>query len=95
MKKAFFSLVMVALLTLSACASPTGVGTTQPTSSDQVATVVAPTMQASPSNTPEPTPDPRCPLAVTTSETNPGKRFLNVNVTPQGQASAVVVAALN
>ena len=41
------------------------------------------------------TPDPRCPLAVTTSETNPGKRFLNVNVTPQGQASAVVVAALN
>jgi len=46
MKKIFFSLMMIAALALTACASPTGVGTTQPPSSDQVATIVAATMQA-------------------------------------------------
>jgi hypothetical protein len=45
---------MVALLVLTACASPTAVATTQPSFSDQVGTVVAATMQALPSNTPEP-----------------------------------------
>jgi hypothetical protein len=54
MKKIFFPLVMVAVLAMSACASPTGIGTTQPSSSDQVATIVAATMQAVPSNTPMP-----------------------------------------
>ena len=52
MKKIFSPVVMVASLVLSACASPTGVGTPQPSSSDQVATIVAATMQAFPSNTP-------------------------------------------
>ena len=61
MKKAFFSLVMVTLLTLSACASPTGVGTTQPSPSDQVVTVVAAPMQAFPTITPTPTAQPTCP----------------------------------
>jgi 3-oxoacyl-[acyl-carrier-protein] synthase II len=37
------------------------------------------------------TPDPRCPLAVSRDETDPGTSFLNLNVTPQGQASAVVI----
>ena len=46
MKKIFCQLVMVALLTLSACASPTAVSTTQSPSSDQVGTVIAATMQA-------------------------------------------------
>ena len=49
-------LAMLALLALTACASPAGVATTQPSSSDQVATIVAATMQAIPSNTPEPPP---------------------------------------
>ena len=40
------------------------------------------------------TPDPRCPLAVVASPADPGKSFLNVSVTPQGQASAVLVRAL-
>ena len=52
MKKAFFVVVIVSVLALSACASPTGVDPTQPSSSDQVATVVAGTMQALSSNTP-------------------------------------------
>ena len=52
MKKSYFPLVMITLLALSACASPSGVGTTQPSASDQVATVVAATMQAFPSDTP-------------------------------------------
>jgi hypothetical protein len=43
-------LVMVAAL--AACASPTAVGTTQPSISDQAATIVAGTMQALPTNTP-------------------------------------------
>ncbi len=38
------------------------------------------------------TPDPECPLKiVTTKGTSPGASFLNINVTPQGQAAAVVV----
>ena len=52
MKKIFFPLVMVAVLALTACALPTGVGTTQPSSSDQAATVVAATMRALSTNTP-------------------------------------------
>jgi len=36
------------------------------------------------------TPDPQCPLAVVTDRsTLPGDRFINLNVTPQGQAAAV------
>jgi len=61
MKKIFFLLVMVASLALSACASPTGVDTTQPSSPDQVATIVAATMQALPTNTPKPTVATSCP----------------------------------
>lgn len=57
MKKTLFSLVMVTLLALTACASPTGVSPTQLSASDHVATVVAATLQAIPSNTPEPTLD--------------------------------------
>ena len=45
-------LVTVALLALTACASPTSVNPTQLSSSDQVETVVAATMQALPTNTP-------------------------------------------
>ena len=37
------------------------------------------------------TPDPSCPLAICRTETDPGGSFLNVNVSPQGQASAVMV----
>jgi hypothetical protein len=54
MKNNLFSLMMAAALILSACASPTAVGTTQPSSSDQVATMVAATMQALPTKTLEP-----------------------------------------
>jgi 3-oxoacyl-[acyl-carrier-protein] synthase II len=37
-------------------------------------------------------PDPRCPLHVVTAAGQPpGQTCLNVNVTPQGQAAAVVV----
>ncbi|GAB6165093.1 beta-ketoacyl synthase [Thermostilla marina] len=39
------------------------------------------------------TPDPQCPVHVVTDGTVPaGRRFLNVNVSPQGQASAAVLA---
>ncbi len=38
--------MMIPLLALSACASPAGVGTARPSSSDQVATIVAVTLQA-------------------------------------------------
>src|SRR3990172_6701898 len=54
MKKILFPFVLVAVLALSACASPTDVSTTQPSASDQVATIVAATMQALPSDTPVP-----------------------------------------
>jgi 3-oxoacyl-[acyl-carrier-protein] synthase II len=38
------------------------------------------------------TPDPACPLAVVTSaDADPGRTFLNLSVTPQGQASCVLV----
>jgi 3-oxoacyl-[acyl-carrier-protein] synthase II len=38
------------------------------------------------------TPDPECPLAVvTTDDAPPGDSFINLNVTPQGQASAVMI----
>jgi 3-oxoacyl-[acyl-carrier-protein] synthase II len=38
------------------------------------------------------TPDPECPLSVVTAEdTPPGDSFINLNVTPQGQASAVMI----
>jgi 3-oxoacyl-[acyl-carrier-protein] synthase II len=38
------------------------------------------------------TPDPECPVhAVRTDDVEPGDTFLNVSITPQGQASAVVV----
>ena len=38
------------------------------------------------------TPDPKCPVkVVTATDTPPGDNFINLNLTPQGQASAVVV----
>jgi 3-oxoacyl-[acyl-carrier-protein] synthase II len=38
------------------------------------------------------TPDPECPLAIVTeADTDPGTSFVNLNVTPQGQAAAVLV----
>ena len=51
------ALIILAFV-LVACASSAGVGTTQPSSSDQVATIVAATMQAIPSNPPAPTTQP-------------------------------------
>ena len=37
-------------------------------------------------------PDPECPInAVTSSEVTPGETFINVSITPQGQASAIIV----
>jgi 3-oxoacyl-[acyl-carrier-protein] synthase II len=40
------------------------------------------------------TPDPECPVSVVTgSDTGPGNSFVNLSVTPQGQASASVVHA--
>ena len=50
MKNNFFSIEMVSVLALSACAWPTGVGTTKPSFSDQVATMIAATMQGLPTN---------------------------------------------
>ncbi len=41
------------------------------------------------------TPDPKCRLAVSRNGDDPGRNFLNVNVTPQGQASAVLVGELD
>jgi 3-oxoacyl-[acyl-carrier-protein] synthase II len=42
------------------------------------------------------TPDPACPVNVNTAfGVNPGSGFLKVNVTPQGQASAVAIAAFH
>lgn len=38
------------------------------------------------------TPDPQCPVNVVSEATeSPGKTFLNINVTPQGQASSVII----
>jgi 3-oxoacyl-[acyl-carrier-protein] synthase II len=40
------------------------------------------------------TPDPACPLAVVRDEQTPaGRCFLNLSVTPQGQAAVLCVAA--
>jgi 3-oxoacyl-[acyl-carrier-protein] synthase II len=41
------------------------------------------------------TPDPKCDLAINRNGADPGASFINVNVTPQGQASAVVVGAFS
>ena len=42
------------------------------------------------------TPDPECPIhAVTDGQADPGSSFVNLNVTPQGQASAVMVRGLH
>ena len=38
------------------------------------------------------TPDPQCPIPVVTETASPGNSFINLNVTPQGQASAVMIA---
>jgi 3-oxoacyl-[acyl-carrier-protein] synthase II len=41
------------------------------------------------------TPDPECPLAVVADDTtSPGRSFLNLSVTPQGQAAVLFVAAV-
>jgi 3-oxoacyl-[acyl-carrier-protein] synthase II len=40
------------------------------------------------------TPDPRCDLAVSRESGDPGASFISVSVTPQGQASAVMVTQL-
>jgi hypothetical protein len=60
-KQLLIPIAMLVVLVLVACASPATVGTTQPSFSDSVATVVAATMQAFPSETPEPTARPGCP----------------------------------
>jgi 3-oxoacyl-[acyl-carrier-protein] synthase II len=39
------------------------------------------------------TPDPECPIVAARGEMSPGRSVLNLNVTPQGQASAVLVRA--
>jgi 3-oxoacyl-[acyl-carrier-protein] synthase II len=41
------------------------------------------------------TPDPKCPLAICGAESDPGTSFLTVSVTPQGQASALMVRAVS
>ncbi len=37
------------------------------------------------------TPDPQCPVSIAQAGTSAGENFINVNVTPQGQASAIVI----
>jgi len=37
------------------------------------------------------TPDPDCPVAISSHPAEPGDSFLNLSITPQGQASAVVI----
>jgi 3-oxoacyl-[acyl-carrier-protein] synthase II len=37
------------------------------------------------------TPDPSCPITVANSSHSPGKNFISVSFTPQGQASAIVI----
>lgn len=54
MKIILFSIMTFAVLTLSACASPSGDGTDQPLTADQAATIAVATLQALPSNTPVP-----------------------------------------
>ena len=36
-------------------------------------------------------PDPKCKINVATTKTKPGDSFINLNVTPQGQASATII----
>jgi 3-oxoacyl-[acyl-carrier-protein] synthase II len=38
-------------------------------------------------------PDPKCPIRVATGSSKPGSNVLNINFSPNGQASALVVAA--
>ena len=66
MKTPFFSAVLIASLTLTACASPPGTGPTPPSYSDQLATIVAATLATFPSKTLEPTPSRRRRLAAPT-----------------------------
>jgi len=41
-------------------------------------------------------PDPECPVAgVTSGDCDPGNSFVNLNVTPQGQAAAVIVRSFD
>ena len=40
------------------------------------------------------TPDPECPVSIATADTPAGTAFLNVSVTPQGQASGVAIRKL-
>jgi hypothetical protein len=60
-KQLLILIAMAVVLALVACASPTAIGTTQPSFSDQAATVDAATVQALPSKTPEPAAKPTCP----------------------------------
>ena len=39
------------------------------------------------------TPDPACPIVAARADMSPGRSVLNLNVTPQGQASAIMVRA--
>jgi 3-oxoacyl-[acyl-carrier-protein] synthase II len=39
-------------------------------------------------------PDPKCPVKVSTRTDSPGHSFLNLNITPQGQASAVIIGGV-
>ena len=40
------------------------------------------------------TPDPDCPIHVVSEATDPGTSFVNLSITPQGQASAVVIRSV-
>ena len=37
-------------------------------------------------------PDPRCPIKISTKPSNPGKAFIHLAYSPQGQASGVCIA---
>ena len=39
-------------------------------------------------------PDPKCPVRVSTRTDSPGRSVLNLNITPQGQASAVIIQSV-
>ena len=64
MKKCIIFVLLVAILTLPACTSSGGVDPAQATSSDQVETIVAATIQAYASITPTATPAPVCPSEI-------------------------------
>ena len=40
------------------------------------------------------TPDPKCPVRVSEKSDSPGRSVLNLNITPQGQASAVLIQSV-